>query len=865
MNTTLLVNISGQTYQRLDIFEELPISVIIQQSDLADLTARRVPYSKTISIPDTDNNSKIFEHYYEVNGLDFNPLNKIPCVVQYRGTDIFRGILRLNAVITKGEFRFYEVYILGDVSDFFSEIKDYDLQELDWLDLQHQVTYDNIVLSWEAKANTNDGLLNGNVLYPLINYGLVYTGDTGNTPTFSYAFSGDTAFSTSGNPVTTDTFKPSIRVREVVNRIFDKSTYTLNSEFMDTDYFKSIYMDTFQNGKLGIEQSGDVTNQNIFKVYTNTSNQQSPIFTQTGNLEFYPINWRNEGDGGYDPLNNFTIGNTLQIAPLNEGYFRAPYDGQYYFNIRFNYSDPNFVLPGISKFYIVVNANSNLNNINIGSIYTSPAFSCDAFGLQQSADLYFDATLNLGDYVKVFILLDPASGINHQVKLNGFSQAGVTTPYPMWDLYTSPQVSPLNVDFSLGIANLNSADFLKSLITTFNLLVLQDEQERVINFIPYNWYYNESERPVQDWSERVDLNSDYRIEPLSFDLAKEVKWSYADTDNEFLPKQFFNQYDYVFGRYKFVTPNNIFTGDQDYVIPFGSVPTNGVPAAPNFIIPQYWDFENAKSSGRETPYATIPHLFFWCGNRYAYKDIYKTIPGYWYLASGSTAVQQTTYPCVSHLSSLDIQIPDLVSDLNFGGTFDFFGFNNNQPVQFTRYNIFDTWWSNYIDNIYSPETRRLTCRVFFNPIDVYETTLKDKVFVKDAFWTIERINEADLVNRKITEVSLIKNRIPYYKITPPAPVYALSGNTPYPSPQPAFVTICYVSQDKDDVCNETAPLSAITTFGTGTIENFDVVYYDSGTQMVKLPQGFYLKQQNIIGADTFVVIDNYGRILQQTC
>ena len=83
MDTILLVSLTQNTYERLDVFEDIPITLTVQQSDLTNFTSRRVPYSKTIQIPDTSNNALIFEHYFEVNGVDFNPLNKLPCVVQY--------------------------------------------------------------------------------------------------------------------------------------------------------------------------------------------------------------------------------------------------------------------------------------------------------------------------------------------------------------------------------------------------------------------------------------------------------------------------------------------------------------------------------------------------------------------------------------------------------------------------------------------------------------------------------------------------------------------------------------------------------------------------------------------------------------
>jgi hypothetical protein len=857
MNTTLLVNLSGQTYQRLDLFEELPITLVIQQSDLTDLSARRVPYSKTIQLPDTSQNALVFEHYYEVNGVDFNPLNKVPCVVQYRGTDIFRGVLRLNAVNQTLNERTYEVYILGDVADFFSEIRDFDLQELNWVEYTHELNYTAVTESWEAKADTTDGLFDGDILYPLVNYGLVYTGSS-TTPFWSYDFDTATSFSLSGNPVSPAAFKPAIRVKKVIDKIFSASTYTYQSDFFDTDYFKSIYMDTFQNGKIGVDSASAVTNQNIFKVFTNR------ILTFDSTVTVRPLNFNSTGAGGYDPLGNFTLGPTGTQTAV-ESYFRVPYGGDYFFNFRCQLDNVG-LFGSLYRGLFIANAGSDLTTLSNGAntFFSTPTFNLIAGSGSVDVNYFFSGTVQQGDYVKIYLVTDTfASAPLAQIQIGAYSTVGIQDTAPQWDLYFSPEFATDRavVDLNLGIPNLNAQDFMKSMITMFNLVAVQDVEEKTVRFEPYNWYYNDTDRTQQDWTNRVDLSQNYRIEPLSFDLSKEVIWTNLDTENEYLNKQFTDRFDFVYGRKKFVTQNNLFSGIQRYELPFGSVPTSGVTNAPNFIIPQFY----YEINGNQTPYATKPHLFFWVGNRYAYKDIYKTVPGYWYMSSGTTVFEQTTYPAVSHLSSLDIQLPALVSDLNFEGTFDFFGNSNTQPVQFTQNTVYNLFWNDYIENIYSPETRRVTCKVFLTPVLLYQTSLQDKIWLKDANYTIEKINEADLVNKKTTEVQLIKDRLPYYKIVPPAPVYALSGNTPYPGVEPVYVTLCWVDFDQDAVCNETAPLISIYTFGSGTIGNWDKVYYDTGTQLKLLEAGYYLKQQGIPSPDTFVVIDNYGRILEQPC
>ena len=865
MNTTLLVDIKGY-WEQLDIFEDIPITLVIQQNDLSNLNGRSVPYSKTIDIPGTSNNDTIFENYYEVNGVDFNPLNKIPCVVQYRGTDLFTGLLRMNAVKQQPSgARTYEVYILGEVADFAQQIKELSLDQINWKDITHEVNYSAITTSWEAKNNDVDGLFGGEVLYPLINYGLEYQSDSGTTALFEYSFGEPNSFDQSGFSVPTKFFKPSLRVKNILDRIFALSDYTINSEFFDTDYFKSIYMDCSNNGQIGINTASAQSQSNIFKVYT----RPTTIIT-FGTPGQRPFVWDTFRDSGYDPLNNFVIASpqtTISTDPPtspygSNNYFQVPYAGTYSWNWRFNLDD-NRVGIGNIRYKLLARKGTNLATLDTETpFYTTGTFNLPTQGAVQSFNIFFTGACLTGEYVRTYIELESGDA-GQQLRILPYSESGLRTPAPTWKLYSAPLLTNQDIlDFTLNVPNINCFDFLKSMITMFNLILIQDEVSKEIKIEPYSWYYNDTDRTIRDWTQKLDKNSEYRIEPLSFDLAKISDWTYKNTIWEFLNKKWTDVWDYVFGRFRHVSPNTILTGTNTYEMPFGAVPTNGVPNAPNFIIPEFYYLNN----GRKTPYSITPHLFFWVGNRYAYKDAFKLEQGSWYLTSGATPVEQTTYPAVSHLSFLDGNIPELISDLNFGSNFDFFGNTNNQIAQFTPYNTYNVFWQSFVANIFSPQTKRLSGRFFFKPIEFHDIKLKDKIFIKDAYYSIERINDADLVNRKLTEVSLIKQNFPYYKITPPAPYYLIDPNQPYPGFLPAFQTPCYVSLIQSEVCNGTTPsITIVTSFGNGTITTGSQLWIDDGTSVSPLPIGNYVRQQNIVGAGTYLVIDNQGRIIQVNC
>lgn len=863
MDTTLLLYLENETtglmeYKQVDLYEDFPITITIQQSDLNILNGRKTSFSKIVELPDTSNNSVVFEHYFEVNGVDFNSLNKIPCVVQYRGTDIFSGVLRLNSVTQTENTKIWEVYILGEVADFTSQLRDYTLQDISFTELNHSLTYDNIVQSWYAEAGTTNGLFDGNVLYPLINYGLVYSGESsGATPLFTYDFDTPTSFSNSTKPAPPNTFKPSIKLKYVLDKMFALTDYTITSEFFDTDYFNSIYMDTFQNGKIGVLTASAVTNQNKFLVqmsqqeYNYKGNRQIPLPF----FDFIP--------GSYDPLNNWDNPSST---------FQAPYPGQYGFNLRFGYKQMDLVMIQ-GNFNIIVRKSTSLSNIDSGTIvYTSPTFSLpNSLVGGDWANLFINLNLSAGEYIKLYIQENNQrlaigftnEGNKGRYLIVPFDDGGIDDkPFIRFDLYESPTLTGQElVDFKLGITNINAFDLFKSMITMFNLVAYQDEATKNVRIEPWNWFYNDEDRRVVDWTNILDISSPYKVSPLSFDLAKETNWTYLKGENEYLNKTFTDQNDFVYGRYKYVAEGNIFVGEQTYEVPFAALPTSGVTNAPNFIIPQVFYNNNQQ----QQPYSNKSHLFFWCGNRYAYKDSLKLDAGQWYMLSGVTSVAQTTYPCVSHLSTLDSQLSSVVSDLNFQSTFDFFGNSNTQISQFTQYDLVGTYWLDYILNIYSPQTRRFEGKFFLKPSDIQQIKLNDKIFVKDAFYSIEKIESADLVNKTLTQVSLLKDVFPYYKLTPPAPFQFLEPNTPYPGPSTPYYVLCFTSTDSDDVCNRTSSLQTLLTFGSPTISNGSELWYDTGTSMARLPIGTFVKQQTPLTSDTFVVVDTYGKVLQYNC
>jgi hypothetical protein len=149
------------------------------------------------------------------------------------------------------------------------------------------------------------------------------------------------------------------------------------------------------------------------------------------------------------------------------------------------------------------------------------------------------------------------------------------------------------------------------------------------------------------------------------------------------------------------------------------------------------------------------------------------------------------------------------------------------------------------------------------PLDIYETNLTDKIFIKDSFYRIERINGGNLTEPSLVEVSLIKERGGYYTINPPRPYYFVEPNAPYPTFNSPVDFNSYTSLDSFLVCNGTAPIVAIYKQGSAPFQDGSTLYTLTGGTYTFLPQGTYVRWTG--SADTYVVINNTGQVIQTTC
>lgn len=154
-------------YGKLDIDNNISIPFTTQFEDLQNPSAIKNNFSKTLSIPSTPNNDKIFSHIWSTDSViyDFDPSQRLDFALVINGDVITTGYLKVDSIdIVKGLAKSYNVTLYGGLGDFFYTISEKYMNDLD-------VDPDNYDHNINAQA-VYDSWSNEYYCYPLTYSGL---------------------------------------------------------------------------------------------------------------------------------------------------------------------------------------------------------------------------------------------------------------------------------------------------------------------------------------------------------------------------------------------------------------------------------------------------------------------------------------------------------------------------------------------------------------------------------------------------------------------------------------------------------------------------------------------------------------------
>lgn len=707
-------------YKELDLYSSEPIKLSISVQGLENPTATTSSFSRTFRVPHTSTNGKYFKGAFNVNGVDFDATVNAPAYIMVNGLTFTEGNIRLEQVYRNdgtGKIE-YEIIYFGETSTFGAVVGPKDLSTLDLSAFAHTLDYTSVTNSW------SNNLFNGDIVYPLAEYGYSY--DANNQPTISTlsVYNGTTSlkgFTNSLNPLDPNQFKPMVRAKAIWDKIFEEAGFTYESTFLNTALFESLY--ALSSNTATPVQVPSVQTYAPFEIY------EWVPFTAPSQPLYFGTPW-------IDKANSY-------VAP---GKYKASYSGSPY-EIKLSQmlvlygqsaawssanpgADPSF------SFQVLVNgtlaaslpawlpnqAGGSLQGIDLASTVTpwDPNFT----------EFTFNVPLNAGDIVEIYVAVP-----------NTAFEAIATTP--AWNLQNGEIDinGPLVIDpAGLLPVQFKQIDFIKAINDRFKL-VWQPDPDNPKNFFIEPWKDWVIGGEQKDWTAKLDQSKDISITPLFYSQTRQIY--YADSEEgdiyNFLYQQ---QNKETFGELKTDSNIQLLTGEKTIKSLFASTPLAPIGLSNEFLIPH---FAKDTETKRE-PIQIKPRLLFYNG--------IQPSPLTWYMESATGPVAYNSYPVASSFDKYPFD--SLSFDLNWTNPPQFWdgdivGFNGR-----TAKTAYSEYWKTWWDFTYDPFSRIMEATFSLDVADIQKLKFNDQIWVRDAWWMVQEIKDFVLNERQLCRVKLLK-------------------------------------------------------------------------------------------------------------
>jgi hypothetical protein len=810
-----VANVSGSIKGTLDI-GDADLNMIFQLSDVTEPQKRKANYVRKFTIPGTKNNNQllngIFEQGYSVHLL--NPNKKLNAQVLFNGNIVFEGALQLNRIIKNNDNQKigYEITIYGSLADFFNDVKDAKLSDIDFSEYNHNMVRENIMASWASKvpyyiknqgaiatgpftgsgytAKTMDGFIIKNgvkqpfvlgegYVYPFINKG--QTSMTLGTSTLDWT--------------------PAVYVKTIMRKIFDKYGWKWRSNFFESETFKKLIIpygkekitdDFFAS--ISQTETTQVLSQFIANVGTPTNpgvqlgSAMSPqvAYIRNNNLIIFTNDSIEPGKdtgnlydtttGFFRPTQTFNYGLYANISLSVE---MLPSSG-----ISINYVGKD--IPARVKLCDVTNWNpsgapavQNGSTLVLGSgtiteiASTSVTFpvSGKSFGpgatSTMNAFVKYEGVLQAGR--KYAVLVDwqipagkyPSAFVNSvgqyiggQIKLH--VSGGVPTPSQTTSSRFYATVTQNQVEYNQTV-NMNKIldssiaikDFIVSINNLFNLYWKPTNNDREFIIEPRDTFFNNTN--VKDWTDKIDNAEDITIEPLYELTANKYSFAYME-DSDYLNEDYQTTYSTTHGSKKIEVDNDFIDNEETISPKFAASPQYQF-AGTEIVSPAFIK----KDASKYSVTAVKSRILFYGGLIATKRSLISTLINftqtstkYVVFDTDRPSLYFDKYPYCGHN---DLPF-DPTQTLEYGMSKKLYYGLQALNGSITNNNLFNVYWRKQFLEHTDPDSHLLTATCVLSALDIQTLDLTGIIQVNFVKYRINKITYNPITY--IAEVQLIK-------------------------------------------------------------------------------------------------------------
>lgn len=677
--------------QLIDLLKDIGTDFTYTIDDVRDFGSRNTSFSRTISIPATATNNKILGFAFDLGtsteynadlpnvNANFTPAQAAKCEVFIDKIQIFKGVIRiLEIVMNKGIIE-YQCAVFGELGGFITELGNRRLEDLDFSEYNHTWNVTSIQNSW----NTING---SGYYYPLIDYGNVST----NKDDFSVY-----------------TFRPALYVKEYIEKIFEGTSYSLNCDFFNSDFFKKLII---PNNSQGIQGTNDRFILGTISATKTILNSNTPT-ARNANLSFDNTTLLNFTENAGKSIFTYTDGAKTVNA-------LATITGVYQTDAASSITATLYVA-GVAVQTLVQNTSSANNPFTFNIDWTGEIANTNQVRIELSV---------------------PVTANTYIVNV---SNANFTFTQLAAQLATVAYNGTVSMNNNLP-KGIFQKDFFLSICKMFNLYVYQDNiNDKQINIAPYIDFYSDAVTNSIDWSQKIDTGSTMSIKPMSQLNARYYAYKYTP-DTDYYNDNYLKKYGQTYGDY-------LYDSEFDFVKDTASTQ---IIFAPSVL------FQPQNHAHIDKYYTTI----FKLSNNNSQEDSMDSvirilmakklsIAHTWHIKSGETGggsnlANLNVYGYAGHLD--DPTNPTV--DLNFGAPKELQFPASIYPTN----NLFNTYNKPYILEITDMESKLLACRVYLTTVDIYNLDFSKYIWINGVLFRLNKIESYDPTAYRTTLVNLLK-------------------------------------------------------------------------------------------------------------
>ena len=674
--------------QLIDLLKDIGTDFTYTIDDVRDFGSRNTSFSRTISIPATATNNKILgfafdmgmahEHNMDLPNVstNFTPSQAAKCEVYIDKIQIFKGVIRiLEIVMNKGIIE-YQCAVFGELGGFITELGNRRLEDLDFSEYNHTWNVTSIQNSW----NTING---SGYYYPLIDYGDV---------------------STNKDDFHVSTFRPALYAKEYIEKIFEGTSYSLNCDFFNTDFFKKLII---PNNSQGIQGTNDRFILGTISATKNVLNSNTPT-ARNANLSFDSTTLLNFTENAGKSIFTYTDG-TKTIRAL------ATITGIYQTDAASSITATLYVA-GVVAQTLVINTFSANNPFTFNIDWTGEIANTNQVRIELSV---------------------PVTANTYIVNV---SNANFTFTQLAAQLATVAYNGTVSMNNNLP-KGIFQKDFFLSICKMFNLYVYQDNiNDKQINIAPYIDFYSDAVTNSVDWSQKIDTGSTMSIKPMSQLNARYYAYKYTP-DTDYYNDNYLKKYGQTYGDY-------LYDSEFDFVKDTASTQ---IIFAPSVLYQptghghsdKYYTtiFKLSNNNTQEDPMDSVIRILM-------AKKL--NIAHAWKIQQdgGGTLATLNTYGYAGHLD--DPTNPTV--DINFGAPKELQFPASTYPTN----NLFNTYNLPYILEITDMESKLLACRVYLTAVDIYNLDFSKYIWINGVLFRLNKIESYDPTAYRTTLVNLLK-------------------------------------------------------------------------------------------------------------